>query len=266
MSNNIEQVLKSNYQARRAGERVEFFHKHKYFCKGGMLPFMSKEDADKVCRLLQKINHKYNSNPDCNETFFIFHQDITEHFQNWGQYIPNKIINALDAFNRRHLLPKHRFLLQNGINLNKNFRSIIRNIWKYMPAEKFRDNKDWQAIISIEAITSHTYMESNHYWDRNNYSFFCGRSNIEKDENIWDTIKRETREEGKIVFSQEIFNMNYQKKMRSKYNLKLPMGIDWLFNPQLRRYCKTMLLFMEDIDMKIKTDENGDYLYIFLKK
>jgi len=43
----------------------------------------------------------------------------------------------------------------------------------------------------------------------------------------------------------------------------LPVGIDICFNRKMKRYSKIMVLFMEDIEMEIREDANGGYLYVY---
>jgi len=268
----LEEEEKRNLERQKRLEeynrnRVDFEYNDKLYSKAGIVPMMSEEDAKKVCSLLEELNHRNQINPDCKEAFFIFRQDITKHFKDWGEHIPNRVFKALECFNWRNLLPEDKHLMRRIIKPNNILRDFLDYFWSFIPQKIYKEQKKWQSIISIEAITSDAFKKSGGFWKRNNYSFFCGKTDIQKDKTIFNTAIREAREEGKIKFSKEIFNTKYQRDIRQKYNFSnLPIGIDICFNKFMNRHTKIIILFMEDIDMKMMQDKDGGYLYIYSKK
>lgn len=262
---NREQALLEFQEYNR--NRVDFEFNGKLYSRAGIIPMMSSDDAKRVCSLLEELNHRNQSNPDCKEAYFIFRQDVAKHFRDWGEFIPNRVLKALERFNWNHLIPEHKHLMQRIIRPNKILKDFLDYFWSFIPRTQYHHQKKWQSIISIEAITSDAYKQSGGYWKENNYSFFCGKTDIRKDKTIFKTATREAREEGKIKFSREIFNTKYQRNIRQKYNLtNLPIGIDIRFNKVMNRHTKIIVLFMEDIDMEMRQDKDGGYLYIYLKQ
>lgn len=275
---NVLSALEEEEQKRREKEymmnkikeynrfRIDFEHNGKLFTKAGIIPMMSENDAKEICRKLEELNHKNMANPDCKEAFCIFRQDITKHFRYWGENISQRILSALEKYNWRHLLPQDKKLMQRTIKPNRLLREFLEYMWSYIPMERFKPLK-WQAILSIEAITSDAFSKSNGFWKENNYSFFCGKTDERQDKSIFKTAIREAREEGKIKFSREIFNTQYQRNIRQKYGLSnLPISIDICFNKNKNRHSKIIVLFIEDINSEIRVDSNGGYLYIYPKK
>jgi len=83
------------------------------------------------------------------------------------------------------------------IRPNNLLNEFMDYLWSFIGKDKIHNK--WDSIISVEAITSRAYEKSRGYWNKNNYSFFCGKTDIRKDTSIFQTAIREAREEGKIV-------------------------------------------------------------------
>ena len=235
----------------------------KKFTKAGIIPFLPPLEAKKLAELVQQFNHKNLEADECKETFLIFSQNISNPAIDWSLNIPEVSLNALESYNYRNLYPEHRYLGRNFIRPNDLMLDIMKTMWSFTGRDCF---SGWDSLICIEAITSQIFLKSDGFWDRNNFSFFSGRINPYRDDKIISAASREAREEGKVIFSPKIFNLNYQTSIRRKHGLhNLPPAINICVNEEEEFYSKTYLLFMENIGTIVKQDRKGGYIYVYPK-
>jgi len=232
----------------------------KFLSRGGVLPFLTPEHSRNVCSL---VNDLLAENPKENEFNFIFSQDIGISPKKWGDNIQSKNLRNLRMFNDKNLNPEHLHLASKPLKPNHLLQDLVNNFWKKIRPHILYKHMKWEPVIGIEPITTKSYTGSGGFWNQNNYSYFSGKIDTNVDQNILYTAIRETREEGKIIFSQKIFNPTYQKGIRELYELKnIPNVIDHCLNEKNNTYSRVFLLFMDDIRYGIREDEIGKYVYI----
>lgn len=235
------------------------------FSRAGVLPIMpasmAKEISLKVNELLKENRFNPSSFEGMNEIFTIFSQDLSQPEELWKNNINLEEIEELKEFNKSTLIGERleKALLMDFKKYHL-FEELSNNINKKYPISEINKSEQWEAIIGIE----HAKMERD---DRkqNFYNFFGGRV-AHWDKKLKNTAIRECREEGLIKFDKRIFSINYQSYIRQKYNMiHLPLKDEPCASVKNRKYHRTYILLMEDIEFVERKDYKGKYLYVRLK-
>ena len=245
-----------------------FIEDDKSYSRSGVIPFLTPFYSNILGNKLSDMLKTVEQFDSTNEFHIIFPQKINENFKDWGKNISSEEYRSLRKYNIKELKHEHRFLAFRDTSPTHMMIDIVKKIWTYIRPSQLFKRIEWDALIGIEPITSKSYEESRHFWDRNTFNYFGGKPDKTVDKNINDTAFRELREEGRIVFSDIIISEIYQAKIRKLYDISLPLYIDMCVNQRNNTYNRIFLLFVGDISIDIREDEKGKYLYIqdFIKE
>jgi len=221
------------------------------YSNAGILPLLPKEIAFKIG---ERANQLMNDRPK-KDIFTVFSQDLSTNHYSWIESIgedelkqlknlnismidSRKIEEVVDSKIRKHFLLKNTlFELNKMISLTKLFANF-------------------DSLITIEHA-------NNEYKNFNYFNLLSGFLNGESE--LLDIAIKKIKDECRIKFDNRIFNSRYQNLMRQNNNLiDLPLTIESCVNPISRKYNRTYILLIEDVEIIDCTDETGDYIYIRL--
>jgi len=242
-----------------------FIERDKKFNSSGILFFMppqiSKEISQKINDIYRQIRLTPKPVKGYTDFFTIFSQNLSQDIKDWKKNIDSQDVRDLDNFNMMTL--KGQMLQECISNEYKNFYlfdMLLRNInGSKVNLESMNSSIKWESIIGIESAKQDKKDKVQNYYN----SFYGECDPTLGDKNIRDTAIRETREKGFIKVDKNIFNINYQTRIRQKYGLdNLPTSLEFLENRQLSFFTRQYILLMDEIEYSIETDEKGQYIYV----
>ena len=164
----------------------------------------------------------------------VFSQDIRVTYSDWGK-------NIISPNNTRR--NTQSFLLRN----------VLTNFWSSIKPNNIYSEINWECLLYFEMASIPT--------QKNYYHLFEGNVDKNQDFNIIQTAIRQTKNKGKVVFSQDIFCEPYQTDIKEKYNINVPLTFD-IYNKLTNTYTKNVVLFMENIRMEKCMDDFGKYILV----
>lgn len=229
-----------------------------YFSSAGILPFFLKKDSHHIANKLNSINEdiKWEDHDYLKEQFSIFSIDFNKDPKTWVNVLSKKDRDMLERYYDKNIKKEHYFLRKKEITPNYMVKYLHQKINFF---DKKKNYSKFNAILGIEAINSKVYEDTKGFYHESNFSVFAG-SRDKGEKNIRNVAIRECREEGKIVFDDTIFSIEFQTNIRKKYRISIPNCINIPLNET--RTMKVFIMFIDDFHEKICEDENGEYLYI----
>jgi len=242
------------------------------YVKAGVMPFINRESSLLLCRSIDtimacKINryivdiqsgsdyHKFEEE-DRMESLACISRSIFRSEDILKTAITSEQIDRLTRLSNVDLAEEHRNLLDQEWTKNNLLKHLIEQI-KYVYRDYYEVSRNWENLMIVEPIRQRTLDR----YKNTHYGYFC--SGIDKkDRSILDAAKRETKEEGSVVFSDKIYAENYQREIRRRFGIKdMPLYVDIQFIHQgkrINRYTRVYLLFMDNIIVTNNIDNNGE--------
>lgn len=251
------------------------------FCKVGVMPFLRPNDANILAQVLDSINavkinkliNKLNKtkkipifeedNSDSVETAAVISNNIFKSEEVWRESLNIEQINRVERLTEIDLSEKNKHYAKSLWTANGMLHNLIINAMENIPNSNIKNliNK-WNNIMIVEPIRE---MSINRY-KKTHFGYFGG--NIEDYEKTTiEASKRETLEEGCVVFDDKIYSEKYQNQIRMKNGLdSVPLFLNLIYhNPKTGRpgsnSTKVFLLFMEDIKITPKLDKKQNLYY-----
>lgn len=274
MNNDKEEIIyKKNYKVSKKCKKIKYFillmqnqnvyyENGKKYSRSGILPFIPSRIANEISNEINNLLRQSRGSikkEGWNELTCVLPVNFSNQVENWVNKIDQGDLEYLDKYIRDNYDDEiSKKILSSPLKPYCLLEELLRLINDNFPLERI--NLD--SIIGIEPGKTDT--ENN---TQNFYNFFGGRFDNKLDKNIRDTAIRETREEGLIKFHNEIFNLNYQRRIREKLGLEhLPMNIEYCVNKTSKKNHRSYILVMdENIDYSIEKDDNGLYILVKLK-
>ena len=251
-----------------------------FFCKAGVMPFLRPKEANLLAQVLDSINavkmnkliqkltetkkiHVFEEeeDPDSIETAAVISRSIFKSEKEWFDSLTDEQIDRVNRLSEVDLSEKHKHYLQEPWCRNGSLTHLIRKAKESIPNFWNLAGK-WSNLMIIEPIREKTIER----YKKTNFGYFVG--NIEDDEKTTiEASKRETLEEGFVVFDDKIYSEEYQNQLRAKNDMEsVPLFLEIpYFNKgstiAAKKGTKVFLLFMEDIKIIPKLDEKRNLYY-----
>jgi len=227
------------------------FENNVKYSSSGILPLVSKEIAFEIAHRAKQLMR------DKKDIFTVFSQDLSKNPYSWIESIEKEELEQLWNLNGSIIEPERlEKVIESPIKKHFTMKNTLIELGEKISFEQLFEN--FNSLITIEHAKN-----SNKDKNFNYFNLLGGTLNGER--NVIDIAVRKVREECHIKFDNRIFKSRYQNYIRQNTGLtNLPLTIETCVNPVSRKYNRTYILLMENVEIINCSDETGNYIYVRL--